>query len=120
MSGVLQTATGFHIVKVVERTYASLVPFDVKVQTRIRDKLAAEINKAEMRKMVEDLSRRAPSVCWTMSDYFPRGISPVAGPHSVGLYAIFRCGVSIRLPCSCRLLIAASRMPVVSSVRSTG
>jgi parvulin-like peptidyl-prolyl isomerase len=58
MSGVVQTATGYHIVKVVERDVAGVQPFDIKVQGKIRDKLNDGYTEVEMKKLVEDLWRK--------------------------------------------------------------
>lgn len=58
LSAVLQTPTGFHIVKVVERDYAGVRPFDQTVQNAIRDKLDNQLYEADRAKMVEDLWRK--------------------------------------------------------------
>jgi parvulin-like peptidyl-prolyl isomerase len=58
MSGVLQTATGYHIVKVVERQVAGVEPFDIAVQGKIRDKLNKGLMEAEAKKIVDDLWRK--------------------------------------------------------------
>ena len=57
-SGVIQTPTGFHIVKVAERDYAGTQPFDTAVQTKIRDRLNKQHSEAEYRKLVEELWRK--------------------------------------------------------------
>ncbi|MBN9119996.1 MAG: peptidyl-prolyl cis-trans isomerase [Planctomycetes bacterium] len=62
LSGVIQTPTGFHVVKVVERDYAGVTPFDAKVQSKIRDKLNDAIYDAEAKKMVDELWRKG--VVW--------------------------------------------------------
>lgn len=58
ISGILQTPTGWHIVKVVERNYSGVMPFDAKVQNKIRNKLNETITAAEMKKLVEELWRK--------------------------------------------------------------
>ena len=58
MSGVIQAPTGYHLVKVVERDYAGVLPFDSKVQGKIRDKLNDAIYEAESKKMVDELWRK--------------------------------------------------------------
>jgi parvulin-like peptidyl-prolyl isomerase len=58
LSGLVQTATGYHIIKVVERDYAGVMPFDSKVQGKIRDKLNDAIFDAEAKKMVDELWRK--------------------------------------------------------------
>lgn len=58
LSGLIQTPTGYHIIKVVERDYAGVLPFDSKVQGKIRDKLNDAIFEAEAKKMVDELWRK--------------------------------------------------------------
>lgn len=58
MSSVLQTATGYHIVKVVERQVAGVQPFDVTVQGNIREKLNKELMEVEAKRAVDDLWRK--------------------------------------------------------------
>jgi peptidyl-prolyl cis-trans isomerase SurA len=66
MSGVIQTATGYHIVKVVEREFAGVQPFDIAVQGKIRDKLNDAITEAETKKLVQELWRKG--VVQTMNE----------------------------------------------------
>jgi parvulin-like peptidyl-prolyl isomerase len=58
MSGLVQTPTGYHLVKVVERDYAGVRPFDPKLQGEIRTKLNEALFKADEAKMVEELWRK--------------------------------------------------------------
>jgi parvulin-like peptidyl-prolyl isomerase len=58
MSGVLRGATGYHVVKVVERQVAGVEPFDVAVQGKIRDKLNKELMEAEAKRIVDDRWRK--------------------------------------------------------------
>lgn len=58
LSAVIQTPTGFHVVKVIERDYAGVQPFDAKVQTKIRDKLNDALYDADAKKMIDDLWRK--------------------------------------------------------------
>lgn len=58
MSGLLQTATGYHLVKVVEREVAGVQPFDAAVQGKIRETLREQYREAEMKKLVDSLWRR--------------------------------------------------------------
>ena len=58
LSGLIQTPTGYHIIKVVERDYAGVMPFDSKVQGKIRDKLNDAIFDAEAKKMIDELWRK--------------------------------------------------------------
>jgi parvulin-like peptidyl-prolyl isomerase len=57
-SGVLQTPTGYHLVKVVEREYAGVRPFDAKIQGEIRDKLNDAMYDADRAKMIDELWRK--------------------------------------------------------------
>ena len=50
---------GYHIVKVVERDYAGQRPLDEKTQTLIREILFDKIVQQEIRRLVDDLWRRA-------------------------------------------------------------
>jgi hypothetical protein len=50
---------GFHIVRVVSRQHAGLLPLDDKVQKQIRDKLRNEIGQREMKRIVNDLRQNA-------------------------------------------------------------
>lgn len=58
VSGLIPTATGLHVVKVLERDEAGVRPFDEKTQTAIRNRLTAQVQKAEYEKLIEDLWRR--------------------------------------------------------------
>jgi peptidyl-prolyl cis-trans isomerase SurA len=58
ISPLLQTATGYHIVKVVESRKAGTRPFDGKVQAEIRAKLTKQLQSKEYEKMVDDFWRR--------------------------------------------------------------
>ena len=59
LSAVVQTATGYHVVKVLERDVAGVRPFDVKVQADVRNKLTDNLVKVERDKVVGDLWRRS-------------------------------------------------------------
>ncbi len=58
ISGVVQTPTGYHVVKVVERDYAGVQPFDTAVQSKIREKLTRATLEVEYKKLVEELWRK--------------------------------------------------------------
>lgn len=58
LSPLLQTATGYHIVKVVRSQKAGTREFDGKVQTEIRNKLTKQLQEKEYTKLVDDLWRR--------------------------------------------------------------
>jgi hypothetical protein len=51
--------SGYHIIRVAERTFAGKKPFDEQVQTDIRRKLQAQISDREFRKIVESLWTRS-------------------------------------------------------------
>jgi parvulin-like peptidyl-prolyl isomerase len=59
---IIDLGFGLHIVKVVERDYAGVQPFDVKCQTKIRDKLRNQIAEREYRRIVDDMKRKATVV----------------------------------------------------------
>lgn len=58
LSAPVATPTGYHIVKVIERDYAGVQPFDVKVQGKIRDKLNDALYEADAKKMIDELWRK--------------------------------------------------------------
>jgi len=59
---IIDLGFGLHIVKVVERDYAGVQPFDVKTQSKIRDKLRGQIAEREYRRIVDDMKRKATVV----------------------------------------------------------
>jgi len=59
LSGVVQTATGYHVIKVSERDVAGVRAFDEKVQADVRNKLTDQLVKVEREKVVDDLWRRS-------------------------------------------------------------
>lgn len=58
VSNLIETPTGYHIVKVAEREYAGIRTFDVKVQNQIREKLLRQYREAEYHKLIEELWRK--------------------------------------------------------------
>ena len=58
MSGILQTPTGYHLVKVVERDYSGVRPFDADLQNKIRDKITRAQMEIEYNKLVDELWRK--------------------------------------------------------------
>jgi parvulin-like peptidyl-prolyl isomerase len=56
---LVELPTGYHIVRVVKRQEAGPVPFDEKTQKRIKDKLRGEVFDREMKRIVNDLKRKA-------------------------------------------------------------
>ncbi len=57
VSGLIQTPTGYHIVKIAEREVAGTKPFDMAVQDETRNKLTRRLMAEEYKKMVENLWR---------------------------------------------------------------
>ena len=58
VSKPVPTAVGYHIVKVIERDVAGMKPFDEKVQTECRNKLAGQIQKQEVERLTDELWRK--------------------------------------------------------------
>jgi parvulin-like peptidyl-prolyl isomerase len=58
LSAPVPTATGFHVVRVVEREVGGVRPFDEKTQTAVRMKLAQQVQKAEYDRLIEELWRK--------------------------------------------------------------
>lgn len=58
VSPLLQTATGYHIVKVTKRVKAGTMPFDALVQSAIRNRLSLQVQEKERARIVEDLWRK--------------------------------------------------------------
>jgi parvulin-like peptidyl-prolyl isomerase len=55
---LVELPTGFHVVRLVKRTYAGMLPFE-KAQKPIRDKLRGEVFQREMKKIVRDLKDKS-------------------------------------------------------------
>ncbi len=58
VSELMPVATGYHIVKVVERDVAGQRPFDEKVQAECRAKAAAKVVAHEKEKLIDELWRK--------------------------------------------------------------
>ena len=58
VGGPVETPAGYHVVKVVEREYAGVRPFDEKTQADIRERLTEKMLEKEYKRLVEDLWRR--------------------------------------------------------------
>lgn len=58
-SALVELSFGYHIVKLTEREHAGRRPFDEKVQKEIKDKLRNDVFTIEMKRLVNDLKRRA-------------------------------------------------------------
>lgn len=58
-SDPIEVTSGFHIVRVVEREYAGLRPFNEEVQREIRAHLRSRIADREQKRVIEELRSRA-------------------------------------------------------------
>jgi len=56
---LVELTSGFHVLRLVKREYAGLLPFNEKTQANIKDKLRKEIFTREAKKFVADLKRHA-------------------------------------------------------------
>ncbi|HEV3204695.1 MAG TPA: hypothetical protein VGY77_09935, partial [Gemmataceae bacterium] len=56
---VVEITTGFHIIKLIKRDYAGLVPLDEKTQGEIRKKLQNMVVDRETKRLVVELKRDA-------------------------------------------------------------
>lgn len=61
---IKQTETGFHVVRVAERSFAGPRPYDEKLQADIRRKLQGQIYERESRRFVESLWKRTQPQIW--------------------------------------------------------
>jgi peptidyl-prolyl cis-trans isomerase SurA len=57
VSNLIETPAGYHIVKVVERDYAGVKPFDDKVQQDVRRRIQRDLQDIEYKRLVENLWR---------------------------------------------------------------
>jgi hypothetical protein len=62
VGALIELPTGFHVIKLVHRQVAGLLPFDQKVQKEIRDKLRGKVFEEEKKKIVDELTRQATVV----------------------------------------------------------
>lgn len=56
---LIETANGFHVIRLMKREVAGKLPFDEKVQTKIRYKLMEDAYMREAKKYVDTLKRKA-------------------------------------------------------------
>lgn len=56
---VVEMSSGFHVIRLVKRDYAGLMPFDEKVQRAIADRLKGEIFQREAKRIIADLRHDA-------------------------------------------------------------
>lgn len=61
---VKETESGFHILRVAERTYAGPKPYDEKLQAEIRRKLQNQIYEREVRREIDTLRTRTQPQIW--------------------------------------------------------
>lgn len=57
VSNLIETPAGYHIVKIAEREYAGVKPFDDKVQMEVRRRIQFEQQNTEYKRLVEKLWR---------------------------------------------------------------
>ncbi|HMC66779.1 MAG TPA: peptidyl-prolyl cis-trans isomerase [Gemmataceae bacterium] len=56
---IIELGTGFHVIRLVKRDYAGLVPFNEKTQGEIRRKVQMLVMERESKRLVADLKRKA-------------------------------------------------------------
>lgn len=61
---VKETEAGLHVLRVAERTYAGLKPYDEKLQAEIKRKLQNQIYDREVRRMLDGLWKRTQPQIW--------------------------------------------------------
>jgi parvulin-like peptidyl-prolyl isomerase len=61
---IKETETGFHVLKVAERTFAGVRPYDEKLQQDIRRKLQNQIFERESKRFIDTLWKRTQPQIW--------------------------------------------------------
>jgi len=61
---VKETEAGLHVVRVAERTYAGIRPYDEKLQAEIKRKLQNQISDREVRRFLDTLWKRTQPQIW--------------------------------------------------------
>jgi hypothetical protein len=61
---VKETETGFHVLRVAERSYAGVKPYDEKLQAEVKRKLQAQIYEREAKRYVDTLWKRCQPQIW--------------------------------------------------------
>jgi parvulin-like peptidyl-prolyl isomerase len=61
---VLELRDGFHVIRLVKREHAGLMPFDEKVQTTVKDKLRNEVYLRERKRFLDELWKDAQVQRW--------------------------------------------------------
>ncbi len=59
IGGPVEVPGGFHLIKVVERTYAGRKPFDSQVQDEIRNKIMGVLANKEYRRLIDEMKAKA-------------------------------------------------------------
>ena len=55
---IVEMPNGYHVVRLVKRQYAGILPLDEKVQAQIRQKIRGEVFQREAKMIVEELRRQ--------------------------------------------------------------
>lgn len=58
-AAMIEIPTGFHVIRLVKRTYAGRQPLDEKLQSQIKDKLRNEVGIREQKRFLNQLKSRA-------------------------------------------------------------
>ena len=61
---VKETEAGLHVLRVAERTYAGVRPYDEKLQGEVKRKLQAQIYEREVRRILDGLWKRTQPQIW--------------------------------------------------------
>jgi peptidyl-prolyl cis-trans isomerase SurA len=61
---VKETEAGLHVLRIAERTYAGLRPYDDKVQLEVRRRLQAQIYDREVKRMLDTMWKRTQPQIW--------------------------------------------------------
>jgi len=61
---IKETETGFHILRVAERSYAGTQPYTEKLQFEIRRRLQNQIFEREAKRFVDTLWKRSQPQIW--------------------------------------------------------
>lgn len=61
---VKETEAGLHVLRVADRTYAGLKPYDEKLQAEVKRKLQNQIYDREVRRMLDGLWKRTQPQIW--------------------------------------------------------
>ena len=56
---MVEIGSGYHVIRVVKREYAGLMPFDKDTQMRIKDKIRNERGAKEMKRLIAELRKQS-------------------------------------------------------------